>query len=68
MVTALPRQPGQKEERYAHLLSGEPEIPAAIVSSAATPAGGLTARVEALEALVESLQEQIRRIEDKNEA
>jgi len=27
MVTALPRQPGQKEGRYAHLLAGEPDIP-----------------------------------------
>lgn len=68
LVTVLPRQPGQKEERYAHLLSGEPEIPAAIMSSATPPAGGLAARVEALEALVESMQEQISRIEDKNGA
>ena len=28
MVTALPRQPGQKEGRFAHLLCGEPDIPA----------------------------------------
>ena len=27
LVTALPRMPGQKEGRYAHLLSGEPDIP-----------------------------------------
>lgn len=26
MVISLPRQPGQKEARFAHLLSGEPEI------------------------------------------
>lgn len=25
LVTLLPRQPGQKEQRYAHLLSGEPK-------------------------------------------
>lgn len=29
LVTLLPRQPGQKEQRYAHLLSGEPVIQAA---------------------------------------
>lgn len=29
LVTLLPRQPGQKEQRYAHLLSGEPVIPQA---------------------------------------
>lgn len=26
IVTQLPRQPGQKEQRYAHLFSGEPEL------------------------------------------
>jgi uncharacterized protein YceH (UPF0502 family) len=26
MVVSLPRQPGQKEARFAHLLSGEPQI------------------------------------------
>lgn len=26
LVTLLPRQPGQKEQRYAHLLSGEPTL------------------------------------------
>jgi hypothetical protein len=28
LVAQLPRQPGQKEVRYAHLLSGEPQLPA----------------------------------------
>ena len=28
LVVQLPRQPGQKEVRYAHLLSGEPQLPA----------------------------------------
>jgi len=27
LATPLPKQPGQKEGRYAHLLSGEPEMP-----------------------------------------
>jgi uncharacterized protein YceH (UPF0502 family) len=27
LITALPRQPGQKEGRFAQLLAGEPEIP-----------------------------------------
>jgi len=29
LATLLPRQPGQKEQRYAHLLSGEPVFPQA---------------------------------------
>jgi uncharacterized protein YceH (UPF0502 family) len=26
LVTKLPRRPGEKEQRYAHLLSGEPRV------------------------------------------
>jgi len=29
LVNQLPRQPGRKESRYAHLFAGEPEIPEA---------------------------------------
>jgi uncharacterized protein YceH (UPF0502 family) len=65
LVISLPRQPGQKEERYAHLLSGEPDAETMAASYASPPAGGLAARVEALEATVESLQEKIRRIEEQ---
>ena len=36
LVVDLPRQPGQKEGRYAHLLSGEPDIPEPAARSAAT--------------------------------
>lgn len=68
LVSALPRQPGQKEERYAHLLSGEPAIPAAAVKYSAPSEDGLAARIEALEAKVETLQEKIRLIEDGNKA
>jgi uncharacterized protein len=36
MVRKLPRQPGQKEARYAHLLSGEPALD--LTNSEASPA------------------------------
>jgi hypothetical protein len=36
LVTALPRQPGQKEGRYAHLLAGKPDIPAPARTAPAT--------------------------------
>jgi len=26
LVTKIPRRPGEKEQRYAHLLSGEPRV------------------------------------------
>lgn len=60
LVMALPRQPGQKEVRYVHLLSGEPDLAElAAQASAAPPATGLGARVEALESAVASLQEEL---------
>lgn len=63
LVMALPRQPGHKEIRYAHLLCGEPDIPEPLEATTAAP-GGLTARVEALEREVEALKEQIKSLTD----
>ncbi|MCW8873171.1 MAG: YceH family protein [Xanthomonadales bacterium] len=60
LVMALPRQPGQKEVRYVHLLSGEPDLAELGAQASATPAAtGLGARVEALESAVASLQEEL---------
>ena len=64
LVRELARAPGSRETRWAHLLSGEPVIPAA---SAASDSGAressvgmselaaMNARIEALEATVERL-------------
>ena len=59
MVARLPRQPGQKEGRFAHLLSGEVSIDA-VTAEAERPArrAGLEEKVEALAAEVEKLKEQ----------
>jgi uncharacterized protein YceH (UPF0502 family) len=38
LVTILPRQPGRKEQRYAHLLSGEPQLSADEPTPAPEPA------------------------------
>jgi uncharacterized protein YceH (UPF0502 family) len=65
MVTALPRQPGQKEGRYAHLLAGEPEIPDPVARTA--PAGRSTElelRVTELETELASLRDRITAIEE----
>ena len=68
MVTGLPRQPGQKEGRYAHLLSGEPDIPAAPAYSApATFSSGLEARVAELEAELEVLRNRLTAIENRSQ-
>ena len=66
LVVALPRQPGQKEGRYAHLMSGEPDIPVPtrpVAMAAATPA--LEARVAELEEQLGDLQNRLKAVEDK---
>lgn len=56
IVTKLPRQPGTKESRYAHLLSGAPAIPSepapgdtapAMVVSTPTPSADRVSQLEA---------------------
>jgi uncharacterized protein YceH (UPF0502 family) len=61
LVAELPRQPGSRENRWAHLLSGAPEMPPPVhpVQSSNRPddSNTLAARVEALELKVAELQE-----------
>ena len=59
LVARLPRQPGQKEGRFAHLLSGEIDIQT-IEQTPATPSRrtSLEEKVDALTAEVEKLKEQ----------
>jgi uncharacterized protein len=54
LVARRARRPGQKEDRYAHLLGGAVETVAS--GPEATPAPGLTERVERLEAEVRELR------------
>ena len=64
LVAHLPRQPGQKEGRFAHLLSGEIDVEAlaaAETERAPTPrrtSSALEEKVDALAAEVEKLKEQ----------
>ena len=63
LVVRLPRQPGQKEGRFAHLLSGEIDVEAlAAAETERTPAprrsNALEEKVDALAAEVEKLKEQ----------
>jgi uncharacterized protein YceH (UPF0502 family) len=60
LVKPLPKQAGQKEGRYAHLLCGEPEIPEPAARMAyVQPQDDLTRRVEDLEKEVETLKLEI---------
>jgi uncharacterized protein YceH (UPF0502 family) len=61
LVARLPRQPGQKDGRFAHLLSGEIDLHAIEQAPSPSPAirrTGLEEKVEALTAEVEKLKEQ----------
>ncbi len=57
-VTALPRQAGQKEQRYMHLLAGAPD-PAELQAAQAPTRAGLTERVEQLEREVAWLKQKL---------
>ncbi len=61
LVTVLPRQPGTKEVRYAHLLSGEVEAPPAESAAGIAAPGGASSseRIARLEDQVEKLQSEI---------
>jgi uncharacterized protein len=70
----LARRPGQKEERYHHLLAGpidedalDAEFAVAMASASSQSSGGTAARIEALEARVaelESVVDQLRSLLD----
>lgn len=65
LVTALPRQPGQKEGRYAHLLCGQPEAPTPVRATRPSESArepddpALSERVERLEARVAALEKRL---------
>ncbi len=67
LVVRLPRRPGRKEERFAHLLGGEPQDdsqPAPAPASAPSPAaderlGRLERRVDALEEELAELRSRV---------
>jgi uncharacterized protein YceH (UPF0502 family) len=58
LAVRLSRQPGQKELRYSHLLSGEVAAEAA-VATAPTPVAEKTDRVAALEVATEELRREM---------
>jgi uncharacterized protein YceH (UPF0502 family) len=65
LVTLLPRAPGTKESRYAHVLSGEPAAPVAIAATssvapaAVAPLSSDTVRLAQLEADNAALKQQL---------
>ena len=72
LVVELARQPGARENRWTHLLCGAPApeqfaAPAAARSDDTSELAALAARVEALEAQVAELQEQLAAARPKQE-
>ncbi|WP_137937368.1 YceH family protein [Chitinivorax sp. B] len=66
LVKELPRQPGSRENRWAHLLGGEPVVEASATNQDAVPSGSemtrLKAEVAELRDTVSSLQAQLEHI------
>ena len=58
LVTRLPRQAGQKEVRFAHLLSGEIRVEDLPEAAPISPRQSLEQKVDALTAQVEELRQQ----------
>jgi uncharacterized protein YceH (UPF0502 family) len=71
-VVELPRQPGHKENRFMHLLSGEPVIESTPAVLPTEPAmlqvRAENERIAALEETVQGLQDQLRELETKFES
>src|SRR5688572_11964819 len=66
LVTELPRQPGSRENRWMHLLSGQPavqESPAA-ATSASEPGGLAVSEVAALKANIARLEADVRELKE----
>jgi uncharacterized protein YceH (UPF0502 family) len=55
LTVRLPRQPGQKDARYAHLVAGEPDLTTEAAAPASSGGRSLADRVAALEADVAKL-------------
>jgi uncharacterized protein YceH (UPF0502 family) len=64
LVERVPRQPGQKEERFRHLLGGGPEARPQEAESSLAPATDLERRVADLEAEVARLRSALERLPD----
>lgn len=66
----LPRQPGRREARYAHLLAGAPSLPEGDAAPDPIAAAGPTTgeRITRLEATVEALRDELAAVRQQLEA
>lgn len=71
LAVRIPRGPGQREDRYMHLLGGPVDIAAhAMAAAAAAPAreGDLETRVEALESEIAALKDELAALRSRVDA
>lgn len=62
MLLKLPREPGRREPRFAHLFCGEVVIPEASADEVGATTGTQRERIEQLEQQVEALQQEVAQI------
>jgi len=63
LVRLMPRAAGQREDRYAHLLCGEPAMPERLADAPAAAAPMTDTRFEALMARIEALEARVSTLE-----
>ena len=70
LVVKLPREPGRRDSRYAHLLSGEVDVEAMVVAAEASTAQASSdrERLDMLELRVDELMEEVVRLRQQVEA
>lgn len=56
LIMVLPTAVGQREERYTHLLAGEPDLSAVPVKATKAPSRSQSKKIEQLEARIERLE------------
>ena len=65
LVARLPRQPGTKESRYAHLLAGEPAAAEAKAAFEPAAQAASPSRIDALEGELAQLRDRVERLEQQ---
>jgi len=61
LVVRLPKATGSREERYTHLLCGEPDVEE-VLTQVKTVSAGKTGRIDALEQRIEQLEAQVKQL------
>lgn len=65
LIVRLERQPGQKEARYAHLLSGEIDVESIAAAASRPRSTDSSDKMEALEQEVQTLREDLNTLKDE---